>query len=241
MKLLKKHNDDKLIRKYCSAVIVGAGASQRMEGLNKLMLPLGGVPVLCRSLLQYENCEAVDEIIVVTKEDDIAAVGRLCCDYGITKAVKIIKGGKTRPESVMAGINEISRDAELVAIHDAARPLVTGRVILSAIDIAGKTGAAIPAVPLKDTVKSARSGVVFDTPERELLFAVQTPQVFDPAIISAALTKALAEGWNITDDASAVERMGMSVHLTEGSEENIKITTKVDILLAEAILSGRNA
>jgi 2-C-methyl-D-erythritol 4-phosphate cytidylyltransferase len=142
-------------------------------------------------------------------------------------------------ESVFAGINEVSRDVELIAVHDGARPLVSEQVIREVIVRGAECGAAAPAVGLKDTVKRAKNGFVQETLVRENLVAVQTPQVFEASLIRGAILKALRDKAELTDDCAAVERMGMKVALTEGSEENIKITTPSDLLLAEAILDRR--
>ena len=139
-------------------------------------------------------------------------------------------------ESVQRGLMHISREAELAAIHDGARPLVSGAVIARTVSLAAETGAAIPAVPVKDTIKRAVDGVICDTPQRSELFAAQTPQIFKADVLKAALTKVTEQQLEITDDASAVELLGMSVSIAEGDECNIKITTQADLILAEAIL-----
>lgn len=223
----------------CSVILPAAGSSTRM-GQDKLLMPLGEVPMLLRTLWVLESCGFVREIIIATREDLIVPVGQLCREAGLQKVRKIVVGGDSRAESVLAGLREADPKAELIAIHDADRPLVTEEVIDRVIRKALERGAAAPAVPVKDTIKRAFDGVVDSTPERSELFAVQTPQVFEHGLILGALEKALTEGAVITDDCSAVERLGMPVHLTEGSYENIKLTTPEDILLAEAILERRN-
>jgi len=219
-----------------SAVIVAAGSSRRMQGVDKICVELGGSPVILRSIAAFEASPFIDEIIVVTREDLIPVVGRLCADYGMKKVRCVVKGGDSRAESVQRGLMHISRDAELAAIHDGARPLVTPEVIERTVTLAAETGAAIPAVPVKDTIKRAVDGVICETPQRSELFAAQTPQIFKADVLKAALTKAVDEQLEITDDASAVELLGMSVSITEGDECNIKITTQADLILAEAIL-----
>lgn len=222
----------------CTAVIAAAGESTRM-GADKLFLPLAGVPVLARTLLQFEQCRAITEIIVVTREDHIVPVADLCKTYGITKATKILLGGATRTESSAAGVFQADRHSGLIAIADGARPLVTPELITSVVEAAKTYRAAAPAVPVKDTIKTAENGVVTGTPDRSRLFAVQTPQVFDADLIKGALTKALREKLPVTDDCSAVEAMGHPVYLIDGSYENIKITTPEDLALAEALLAAR--
>ena len=168
-------------------------------------------------------------------------MGQLCRDCAFSKVTKVVLGGETRTHSVLAGIREVSPEWELIAIHDGARPLVSAEVLEEAIVKAASCGAAAPAVPVKDTVKRAAGGVVEETLERASLFAVQTPQVFEAGLINAALTKALEEGAELTDDCAAVERLGMKVALTRGAYENLKITTVEDLILAEALLEWRES
>ena len=224
----------------CSAVVVAAGSSTRM-GTDKLMLTLGGIPVIVRTLKAVEAAPSVDEIILVTREDMMVPLSQLCQEFALTKVTKVIRGGKTRTESVRLGTLEASGDAQVIAIHDGARPLVTTEIIENAIAQALESGAAAPAVPVKDTIKVAQKGVVESTPDRASLFAVQTPQVFEASLIRAALQKALDDGAELTDDCSAVERLGMKVVLTEGNVRNLKLTTPEDILTAEALLEGSGA
>ena len=219
-----------------SAVIVAAGSSRRMQGVDKICADLGGSPVILRSIAAFEASPFIDEIIVVTREDLIPVVGRLCADFGMKKVRCVVKGGDNRVESVQRGLMHISREAELAAIHDGARPLVTPEVIERTVTLAAETGAAIPAVPVKDTIKRVVDGVICATPQRAELFAAQTPQIFKADVLKAALTKAVDEQLEITVDASAVELLGMSVSMAEGDECNIKITTQADLILAEAIL-----
>lgn len=219
-----------------SAVIVAAGSSRRMQGVDKICVELGGSPVILRSIAAFEASPFIDEIIVVTREDLIPVVGRLCADFGMKKVRCVVKGGENRVESVQRGLMHISREAELAAIHDGARPLVTPEVIERTVTLAAETGAAIPAVPVKDTIKRAVDGVICATPQRSELFAAQTPQIFKADVLKAALTKVTEEQLEITDDASAVELLGMSVSIADGDECNIKITTQADLILAEAIL-----
>lgn len=222
----------------CTAVIVAAGESTRM-GADKLFLPMAGIPVLARTLMQFELCRAVSEIIVVTRDDKIVPVADLCKEYGIAKATKILVGGATRVESSAAGVFQADRHSKLIAISDGARPLVTPELIESAVEAAKTYRAVTVAVPVKDTIKTAENGVVTGTPDRNTMFSVQTPQVFEADLIKGALTKALRDKLPVTDDCSAVEAMGHPVHLIDGSYENIKITTPEDLALSEAILAAR--
>lgn len=219
----------------CTAVIVAAGSSRRM-GADKLFLPLAGIPVLVRTLLQFQACDDVDEIIIVTRADKLTEVADYCRRYGITKATKILQGGKERVESSAAGVFEADRHSAYIAISDGARPFVTPELISAVIVDAKRFGAAAPAVHVKDTIKTAENGVVIDTPDRSKLFAIQTPQVFSADIIKGALTKAIRDHVPVTDDCSAVEAMGYPVHLVEGSYRNIKITTQEDLIISQAYL-----
>ena len=219
----------------CSAVVPAAGSSTRMEGQDKLLLPLEEQPVLLHTLRALELCPYLAEIIVVTREDLIVPIGQLCRDAGLSKVRKVIVGGATRTHSVLAGLGELSSGAELVAIHDGARPLVSQEVLETVILRAAECGAAAPAVP----VKRARDGLVEATLERSELFAVQTPQVFQVDLIKAALVKALEDGAALTDDCGAVERLGIGVSLTQGDYCNLKITTPEDLAVAEALFAWR--
>lgn len=220
--------------KYCGAVIVAAGSASRMGGIDKIMEPLNGEPLVMHSIRTFQDCDAIKEIVVVTRQDLVLPIMSLCADLPKVKAV--VAGGKDRPESVNAGLNALSDKVKLAAIHDGARPLITWQVIDRAVRAANTFGAAAPAVPVKDTIKVAMGGVVKETPERKNLFAVQTPQVFDFALLRGALKKAKDDGAEITDDCSAVERMGMSVKLVEGDERNIKVTTPIDLKVAKLFL-----
>ena len=226
---------------FCSVVVAAAGSASRMEGQDKMLVSIGGIPVLARTLLALEHCPLVHEIIVVTREEKIPVIGELCKDYQIGKVTKIILGGETRTQSVYRGAQECSCKAEIIAIQDGARPFVTQEELREALLKGAETGAAAPAVPVKDTVKEAENGLVVSTPDRSRLFAIQTPQVFEASLIKAALVRAEQEGWSLTDDCALVERLGMKVSLTQGSYENIKITTPIDVALGEAILAWREA
>lgn len=223
----------------CSAIIVAAGSARRMEGIDKMLAPLGELPVLVHTLYAFQDCPAIQEIVVVTREDLLVEVGRICKDFAFDKVTKVIVGGQERIHSVQAGLGEADRSSNLIAIHDGARPLVTQEIIRDTVTRAALTGAAAPAVPITDTVKRAENGQAVETVDRSALWVVQTPQVFEAGLIRAAVGKALEEGELLTDDCGAVERLGMRVTLTGGSKENIKITTPLDLVLGEAILRAR--
>jgi 2-C-methyl-D-erythritol 4-phosphate cytidylyltransferase len=233
------HRKHRAEHPLCSVIVAAAGSSSRMGGENKLMQPLNGIPVLAHTLMALNASELADEIVVAAREEDLLAFGDLCRIYGITKPAKIVRGGDTRLESVYLASLECREDAAFLAVHDGARPLALPELIDRTIALAHRTNAAAPAVPVKDTIKIVRDGRVESTPGRECLRAVQTPQVFDAALFRAALESARTAGEAITDDCSAVERIGKAIYLTDGSYENIKITTPEDLLLAAGILQQR--
>ena len=220
--------------RHCGAVIVAAGSASRMGGIDKVMAPLGGEPMIARTIRAFAQCDVIGEIVVVTRQDLILPMMELCAPYEKVKAV--VAGGASRPESVQAGMNALQNRTGLVAIQDGARPFITWQVIDRVVRAANTYGAAAPAIPVKDTIKTVQGGVVVNTPERKKLQAVQTPQVFDYSLLRGALKKAKQDGAEITDDCSAVERLGMSVKIVEGDERNIKITTPMDLKIAELLL-----
>lgn len=226
-------------RPFCSAVIVAAGSARRMGGIDKILAPLGNVPILLHALAPFQASGLVDEIVIVTREDLMVPVGNLCSQKGMTKVRRLVKGGEDRTDSVLAGIGETDPKADLIAIHDGARPFLTETVLEETIAKARERGAAAPALPLKDTVKRVRDGMAEETLDRDTLAAVQTPQIFEAGLIKGALHKARQDGAVLTDDCGAVERLGFPVCLTQGSEENIKITTPSDLILGELILVRR--
>lgn len=235
---LKKIRENK--RPRCTALVAAAGSSSRMGGVNKLLQPLDGVPVLVRTLTALQLARQVDEIVIAAREEDLVEISRLCHTYGITKCAKVVRGGESRAHSVLLAALEASPEVELLAVQDGARPLVMPELIDRVIAAAARCGAAAPAVPVKDTIKAVREGgAVERTLDRSSLRAVQTPQVFEASLLKAALQSAVEKDIPVTDDCSAVERLGKVVFLVEGEEENLKITTPKDLILAEAILQAR--
>ena len=220
--------------KYCGAVIVAAGNASRMGGIDKVMAELNGEPMIVRTVRTFQTCEAIREIVIVTREDLIMPIMTLCADFDKVKAVVV--GGASRAESVLMGLSALSAQVKLAAIQDGARPLVTHAVIDRTVRAAHSYGAAAPAIPVKDTIKVVTGGVVSNTPDRKTLQAVQTPQVFDLELLKGALKKAFQDKAEITDDCSAVERLGMSVKIVEGDERNIKVTTPLDLAIAKLLL-----
>ena len=220
--------------KTCGVVIVAAGSATRMGGIDKVMATLGGEPMIARTVQAFQNCDAISEIVIVTREDLILPITGLCKD--MPKVTAVVAGGKSRQESVHLGLNALSDKVKLAAVHDGARPLITWQVIDRVVRAANTYGAAAPAIPVKDTIKVVEGRVVKNTPDRASLFAVQTPQVFDFDLLRGALRKAELDGAAVTDDCSAVERMGMAVKIVEGDERNLKVTTPMDLKIAELLL-----
>lgn len=223
--------------KYCGAVIVAAGNASRMGGIDKVMADLQGEPVIVRTVRTFQECDAIREIVIVTREELLVPIMGLCAKFPKVKAVVV--GGSNRLESVHAGMNALSSKVQLAAIHDGARPLVSWQVIDRTVRAASAYGAAAPAVPVKDTVKIVQGGLVTETPDRSLLRAVQTPQVFDYDLLRGALSKAKKDGAEVTDDCSCVERIGFKVKIVEGEERNIKITTPMDLKIAALLLEEK--
>lgn len=234
----EKHEKTAAPEAVC-AVIVAAGSSRRMGGENKLLLRLSGKPVLAHTLLAFEKCGSIRDIVLVCRKQDTASYTALAQEYGITKLRAAVHGGDSRTASVLAGITAAPEDTALVAVHDGARPLVPGGVIEEAVCAAAECGAAAPVVPVKDSIKRIDSGVIACDVPRETLAAVQTPQVFRRETLLRALTAAADEGKTYTDDCAAVESLGQTVRATHGSYENLKITTPEDIAVAEAFLKAR--
>lgn len=227
-------------RPFCTAIVAAAGSSTRMGGeVNKLLLPLEGVPVLARTLTALDLASRVDAIVIAAREEDILPFSELCRTYGIRKPVKVVRGGDRREESVLRAALEADPRTELLAVQDGARPLVTPALIDAVAEKAARCNAAAPAVPVKDTIKVAADGTVRETLDRSTLRAIQTPQIFEADLLKAALQSALEADAELTDDCSAVERLGKVVYLVEGDEANLKITTPLDMTIAAALLQSR--
>jgi 2-C-methyl-D-erythritol 4-phosphate cytidylyltransferase len=239
IQLRRMFKKDKEKKAVCSVVVAAAGSSSRMEGTNKLFIEIGAIPVLAHTLTALNKCAEISEIIVVTQPDDISEVARLCSAYRVTKLSKIVGGGQTRLESVYKGVFEVSKESQLIAIHDGARPFITEQIISETIAAALRFSAAAPCVPVTSTIKQAHNGMVEKTIARENLFEVQTPQIFASELIKGALQNAVDRSLYITDDCMAVEALGCPVKLTAGAHDNIKLTTKADIVIAEAIYTAR--
>ncbi len=224
-----------------AAVIVAAGSSRRMQGIRKIWAALGDSSVLAHTLAAFQASPLIETVVMVLAPDDLEAGRALCNTLDLTKATLTI-GGARRRDSVRAGLDALAAFApDYVVIHDGARPFVTPDLIARGVQAARQHGAAVAAVPVKDTMKRAGpDGLVLETLDRAALWAVQTPQVFAYDLLMRA-HRALDPAWDATDDAALVERLGHPVALFTGLDDNIKITTPGDLLLAEAILKGRQA
>ncbi|MBQ9079877.1 MAG: 2-C-methyl-D-erythritol 4-phosphate cytidylyltransferase [Clostridia bacterium] len=228
-----------------SAVIVAAGSSSRMGevgGVKKQHIELCGIPVVVRSMMAFESCELIREIVVVAREDEMSLYDEYRGKYSITKLSHVVAGGNTRQESVLNGFEAIDPQAKFVAIHDGARCLVTEQMIESVCLAAYRNRAATAATAVRDTVKlTDRHGFIDSTVDRNLVWLAQTPQVFYTPLYRAAAYSAREEGFEATDDNSLVERIQNPVKLVECGRENIKLTTPDDIALAEQILATRES
>ncbi|NCB50985.1 MAG: 2-C-methyl-D-erythritol 4-phosphate cytidylyltransferase [Clostridia bacterium] len=229
---------NKYNKPFCSAVIVAAGSSERM-GSDKLFMTIAGIPVIVRTIGALQESPYIDEIVVVTRGEKIPAIADLCRMHDFLKVKHLVAGADNRTGSALAGVRLCSSEAGLIAIHDGARPLVTGEVIARAVMAAAEHGAAAPAVKVKETVRQALAGVVTKTLDRETMYLMQTPQVFRAEMIRSALGDASRLGLSLADDCEAVMLMDAQVHLVDGSDENIKLTTPSDIYVAEAIIRSR--
>lgn len=214
------------------AVIAAAGASQRMDGVDKMFATLGGRPLLARVIDVFQKCDSVDRIVVVLSPSNLERGRRLVAKNKWSKVTDVCPGGQRRQDSVKNGLSHLNH-CQWVVIHDGARPLVTTEMIEQGLTAAAETGAAVAAVPVTDTIKVAdECQLVSKTLERSNLWAVQTPQVFRFAIINEAYSHAPGD---VTDDAMLVERLGYKVKLYMGSYDNMKVTTPGDMALARLL------
>ncbi len=225
------------------ALIPAAGMGKRMgASINKQYLQLDGMPIVARTISVFEKSPMIDAIYLVIPADEIPYCRQHVIEAGkFQKVVAIIPGGKERQNSVLNGLNamrEYASDNDVVLIHDGVRPLVTEDMLIESITTASLHDGALVAVPVKDTIKTVKDGIVSDTPTRESLWHAQTPQSFRFGKIHAAHLSAEADGFSGTDDASVVERNGGKVHIVMGDYRNIKITTPEDLIMAEAFLSA---
>lgn len=239
MSFLKQNKEFSEAKPFITAVIVAAGNSTRMGGVNKQFLLIDGVPVLIRTLSAFSESNMIDEIVIAAREEDIPKMYAMIKEYKVLKVTDIVKGGKTRQESVFNAIRRSSPLSEYFAIHDGARPLVTEKIIEDTVREAFLTGAAATGVKVKDTVKVVNEkGIITSTPDRNYLWAVHTPQVFERRLYLSAIDNVINSEM-FTDDCKLLEEYGAEVKMVEGSYENIKITTPEDTDIAQAILYRR--
>lgn len=237
----KKENNVPAVKPYVTAIIVAAGNSTRMGGINKQFLLIDGVPVLIRTLQAFEKSDLINEIIISARQDDIPKMFSMIKDYEILKVKDIVTGGRTRQESVFNAIRRSSPMSEFFAIHDGARPLVTEMIIDDTVETAFTAKAAATAVRVKDTIKIVdENNQIVSTPNRASLWAVHTPQVFERKLYLNAVDNVVGSE-NFTDDCQLIEEYGEAVQLVEGSYDNIKITTPDDVNLAESIVLRRES
>ena len=225
---------------YVSVIIAAAGSGKRMGGgIDKQYIMIGGMPVLAKSVAAFESNKAVGSICVVVKAGQEERFKKEIVDvYGFKKVTAIVTGGADRQESVFKGLKALPPETDYVLIHDGARPFVRGEVIEKVLLKAVQWGAAVPAVEVKDTIKTVDNGIVTGTPERACLRSVQTPQCFGYKLLYSAHKTAAEEGFLGTDDAALVEKYGHKVAVSEGDYRNIKITTPEDIEMETSIRCG---
>jgi 2-C-methyl-D-erythritol 4-phosphate cytidylyltransferase len=221
-----------------TVIVVAAGGSRRM-GFNKLLAPLAGVPVLQRSLMAFEACEAVDEILVVANGDVAQAVNQWKETGGLTKLLSVLPGGTERHHSVAEGLKALTESCEIVAVHDGARPLIRPEQIGHCVEVARALGAAVCARPMTETIKRVNaSGAVVEAMDREGVWVMETPQVFERGILERAYEGVLREGLLVTDEVSAVQHLGAKVHVVDNAWANPKITFPGDLEVAECLLKA---
>ena len=220
-----------------TAIIAAGGSSSRMNGTNKLLEEVGGKALLVWTTEAFLKVGQVDQVIIVAAKDNIEKYMQVLQDAGHLDKVNIIEGGKSRRESVYNGLIETDKDARVVLIHDAARPMVTKKIIVDCIEASDRYGACCAAVPLTDTLKEAgEKGFVKRTISREKLYRIQTPQAFDYKDILRLHKKAAFRSLDVTDDAQIAEYFGYHVYLVDSEESNIKITNPIDLVIADALL-----
>jgi 2-C-methyl-D-erythritol 4-phosphate cytidylyltransferase len=228
----------------CVAIIPAGGAGRRMGGgVPKQYLPLAGLPLLVHTLRVFWHSPLVSRILLAVPEADIPQVrARIVEPFGLADRVRVLAGGDQRQDSVRNALSHIREDDEIVLVHDGVRPCLWPALIEQAVAAAAADGAAVAGVPVTDTLKETTpEGWVARTVPREGLWSAQTPQAFRREILAAAHERAAADGFYGTDEAALVERIGFPVRMIPGGEENIKVTTRADLLYAEAVLGRRDA
>ncbi len=217
------------------AIIVSAGLSTRMQGIDKSGFQIDGVPLLVHTARVFQFTTAIDEISLVVREDQILSIQQLIEEYSLTKVKAVCIGGKTRRDSVKIGLESLS-SVSWIVVHDGARPLVTKDLIIQGLDMAKKTGASTAGIPLKDTLKTVSSkSMVVETLDRNSIVLVQTPQTFRREILEKAHQEFSGEA---VDDAVMVEKLGIPVFVYPGLNSNIKITTPEDLKFLKVLMKG---
>jgi 2-C-methyl-D-erythritol 4-phosphate cytidylyltransferase len=237
LKGLKNLFQGEMRNPICSAIIVAAGNGKRMESdTKKQFLNLFGRPVLAHTIENISNNDLINEIIIVVSREDVLTVKDIVLSSDTKKVKDIIVGGENRADSVSKGLKSVSEEAEIVLIHDGVRPLVSSELILNCILDAQEFGAATLGVKVKDTIKTVdKDGFIASTLKREQLVAIQTPQCFKTSIIKKAYENYDSSAY---DDCILVEALGIKIKVTEGSYENIKLTTKEDLLILNALVEN---
>ena len=224
------------------AIVPAAGSGKRFgAGTNKPFARLGDKPLIIWAVEALQSLSEVMEIIPVVKETDIKLCSRLFEDYSITKVRRIAPGGRERQDSILHGLSLIQDKTAIVLVHDGVRPLIEPSLIKKALQQLHGCDGVVVGVPLKDTVKEVTDGIVRSTPERNTLWAIQTPQIFHFQTLYAAYEKAVADSFYATDDSALVERNGGKIKVIHGSYTNIKVTTPEDLLIAEVFLEMRRS
>lgn len=226
---------------WVSAVVVAAGKGTRMNmDINKQYIKVCKVPLLARTLKVFEECCLIDEVVLVVNNNDMFYCKQnVVEDYGLKKVKLLVAGGEQRQNSVYNGLIQVNNEADIIIIHDGARPFINEEIIKNCIEAAQEYGASTTAVPVKDTIKSSDDGgFVKETLERSTLWSIQTPQAFLKDVIIKAHKIAMEDGFNGTDDTVLAERIGVRTRLVMGSYNNIKITTREDLTFAEAVVNN---
>ncbi|MCL2856292.1 MAG: 2-C-methyl-D-erythritol 4-phosphate cytidylyltransferase [Oscillospiraceae bacterium] len=227
-------------RPFVSAVVAAAGAAERMDGIDKQRADLFGMPVVARAIQALDECGLISEIVLVCPVGQVAEYYELVRELGPCRVSMVVEGAATRQASVFAGVEVCSKQAEYIAVHDGARPLVTPEEVEACVEAAFEHDAAALGVRLKDTLKRAGGdGFVAATLNRDETVAIQTPQVFEAATYRQAMKVARCEERTYSDDCQLVERLGKKVYIVNGRYENIKITTPEDLIIARALLGCR--
>lgn len=220
----------------CVNVIIACGGSSSRMGFNKLLYPLGGIPVVLRTIKRFDGINGISRIIITAAQDFKREIEDIIKAEDFSSDIVIVSGGNTRQDSVANAAAALSDDCSWVCIHDGARPLISREVITKCIEDARITGAAVVCVPVKDTIKAVQGGYAVATPERDTLFSAQTPQVISRELYSKALKRAKDLGITYTDDVSMCEALGIKPKITLGEYSNIKLTTEEDIQTARQLV-----